>query len=134
MSWHPIADTVKVLINGGGKYAFLSPSKVGEEKGIVVEMPEKLHYFGKHSMIIEQSFMAEDLDKLLAYYTEKFLGKPVAWESLQDRGRHFKEGDDGTEYVYLKISDILAVGDEVADLEDTEMSDDDRANGGSFSL
>lgn len=130
MSWHPIADQCKIRITGD-KYNF-GPLKVGKEKGIVVELPDKLHYFGMHSSQMDSSFMAqEELDHMLDYYKETLLGNAVAWESLQDRGRHFTEGED--EFVYLKLSDILAVADSEDDLEEIEMSDDSRAAGGSFS-
>lgn len=130
MAWHPSGDECKVKVTGD-KYGF-GPAKVGKEVGILVELPEKLFWFGKHSLVVEESFMAEEkLGKLLSHY-QKHLNKPVAWESLQDRGRHFKEGD--SEYVYLKLSDIIAVADRIEDLETTEMTDDARASGGSFSL
>lgn len=131
MSWHPSGDECKIKITAGDKYNF-GPATVGKEVGILVELPDKLHWFGKHSLVVESSFMNEEkLEKLLKYY-KKFVGKPVAWESLQDRGRHFKEGDN--EFVYLKLSDILAFADSEEDLEDMEMSDDARSTGGSFAL
>lgn len=128
MAWHPIADQCKIRINGDENP--FAPAKVGKEKGILVELPDALHYYGMHSSIIEQSFMATETNNLLEYY-KRFVGKPVAWESLQDRGRHFKEGE--IEYIYLKLSDILAFGDDESDMDDIEMSDDSRAAGGSFS-
>lgn len=131
MSWHPSGDECKVRVTGD-KYDF-GPAKVGKEIGICVELPDELHYFGKHSLVVEKSFMAtEDLNKLLEYYKKHFLNKPVAWESLQDRGRHFTEKDE--DFVYLKLSDIVAYADDLNDLNETEMTDDARASGGSFSL
>jgi hypothetical protein len=130
MAWHPVGDQCKVQVTGD-KYNF-GPPKVGRETGIVVEIPDILHFFGMHSSQLDTSFMSErNLNTLLNYY-KKFVDKPVAWESLQDRGRHFKEDD--VEYVYLKFTDIIAVGDSKADLETAEMSDDDRASAGSFNL
>jgi hypothetical protein len=134
MAWHVSGDECKVKITTGDKYGF-APAKVGKEVGICIELPEVLHYFGKHSLIIEKSFMdAEPLKKLLDWYKKHYLGKPVAWESLQDRGRHFKFEENGDEVVLIKLSDIIAYGDDVKDLETAEMSDDDRASGGSFAL
>jgi hypothetical protein len=122
---HPIGDQLKVKLDDE-KYNF-GPSKPGHETGIVVEAPKELFFFGYHSFAFEASFMASE--KILEYYT-KLVGKRIAWESLQDSGRVFKEGD--SDFVLLKMSDVMAVTDNVDD--EVVRGDDDRARSGSFNL
>jgi len=128
MALHPVGDQLKVKIDTN-KYDF-GPSKPGDETGVVVEIPEVIHYFGKHSQSLEASFMAKaQLEELLSYFGT-LVGKRVVWETLQDRGRHFKEGD--SEFVLLKMTDIIGFTDSVD--EEVIPSDDDRAASGSFNL
>ena len=104
---HPANDKIKVLVTAN-EYGF--GSKTGVEKGIVVEVPDKLLYIGFHSFAFEQSIADKEiLDETLAYY-KQFKDKTVFWESLQDRGRRFKEDDK--EYVFLNMTDIIAYSDD----------------------
>lgn len=128
MALHPVGDQLKIKMDGR-TYDF-GPTAPGSETGIVVEVPEIIHYFGKHSQMMEASFMTTGALKELLRYFKGFTGKRVVWEALQDRGRHFKEGDD--EFILLKMSDIIGFTDKTD--EDVVMSDDDRTSAGSFNL
>lgn len=105
----PVNDKVKVkiMVNEFG----FGEEEIGAECGIVVEVPDELIYFGFHSFAFESSLASKSqLDKVLSFY-QKLKGKLVYWESLQDRGRRFKEGKD--EFVLLNMSDIIAYSDDV---------------------
>jgi hypothetical protein len=109
MALHPVEDVIKVRLEKTDEYG-LGVKKEGVETGIVTEVPDALHYFGLHSFMFENSFMAEEkLSKLLAYF-QGFIGKRVWWQEYQDRGRRTTEAD-GESYVYLKMSDIMIVAD-----------------------
>jgi hypothetical protein len=109
MSLHVWNDSLKVKLDNADRYGF-GDTKKGYETGIVVELPEKLLWFGMHSFMFEKSFMAhDDLEDLLDEY-KKLLGKRIVWEALQDRGRVYKEGDDL--YCNLKMADVLGYTDE----------------------
>jgi co-chaperonin GroES (HSP10) len=105
----PFGDKIKVKIEKdefgfGGEVA-------NTESGIVLEVPDKIAYFGFHSFAFESSLSNDDvLEKVLKFYQD-LKGKTVYWESLQDRGRRFKEGDE--EFVILNMSDIIAYSDDV---------------------
>jgi len=105
---HPVGDQLKIEVSSDD-YGLGGES--GRDSGIVVEVPDVIHYFGKHNMAFENSFMAtNDLKKILDYF-KGFIGKRVWWETFQDKGRRFTEGKK--EYVYLKMSDILTYSDDV---------------------
>lgn len=104
----PVNDKLKIKIIsdefgfGGG---------VGVEKGIVVELPDEMIYFGFHSFAFEHSIADKKVNSDISDYYQKFKGKLVFWESLQDRGRRFKENDE--EFVFLNMSDIIAYSDDI---------------------
>lgn len=127
MALHPVGDQLKIKLDKS--IMNLGPSKPGKETGIVTEVPEVIHYFGMHSSMMESSFMSPDLPVLLDYFKD-LIGKRVVWESLQDRGRHFSDGDDT--FVLLKMSDVIGFTDDPDEVVDA--SDDDRASSGSFAL
>jgi len=109
MSVHPLNDRVKIEID---KDPFdLDSDKTLNETGIVVEVPDTLLYAGFHSFAFENS-VANDavLDRVQDFYAQ-LRGKRVYWEKLQDSGRHLK--DNGKEYVFLQMTDILAYSDDV---------------------
>lgn len=108
MAQHPFNDRLKVLVSSD-KFGY-GGQKKGVESGIVVEVPEKLLYLSFHSFAFEDSLAnPEVLKDVKAFYAD-LLGKKIAWESLQDRGRRFKEGDD--EYVYIQMTDVLFYADD----------------------
>lgn len=105
---HPVNDKIKVQI-ATDEHGF-GATGIGVEKGIVVEVPKKLVYFGFHSFAFEGSLADKKiLQDTLDYYNQ-FKGKLVFWESLQDRGRRFKEGNE--EFVFLNMTDIIAYSDD----------------------
>ncbi len=105
---HPVGDKLKVKVSSN-EFGFGDKS-IGVEKGIVVEVPKKMPYFGFHSFAFENSIGNPDLNKaLLAFYSD-FKGKLGFWESLQDRGRRFKV--EGDEFVFLNMTDIIAYSDD----------------------
>lgn len=104
----PVNDKIKVEISAN-KYGF-GKGSIGAESGVVVAVPDQLIYFGFHSFSFEKSLADEEtLAKVLAFY-KKLEGKTVFWESLQDRGRRFKEGEQ--EYVILNMSDVIGYTDD----------------------
>lgn len=105
----PVNDKFKIRISTD-EYGF-GNSSAGVEKGVVVEVPDKLLYFGFHSFAFENSIANPEVLKEVLDYYAGFKGKLVVWESLQDRGRRFKE--DGSEFVYLNMSDIICFSDDV---------------------
>lgn len=108
---HPINDRLKVKV-GSDVFGF-GGSKEGVESGVVVEVPEELIYLSFHNFGFENSLTnPEALEKVLAFY-KKLMGKKIAWESLQDRGRRFTEGDN--EFVYIQMTDVLFYADDVDD-------------------
>lgn len=112
MSTHPLNDRVKVKLDTD---AFnLGDEKGLAETGVVVEVPGDLLYLSFHSFAFEKSIADEQtLERVFEHYN-MLLGKRIYWEKLQDAGRHLKE-EDGTEYVYLQMTDILAYSDDVND-------------------
>ena len=123
----PVNDKLKIAVSTD-EYGFGDASS-GVEKGVVVEVPDNLVYFGFHSSFADTSLANKEvLTKTLEFYS-KFKGKLVFWESLQDRGRRFKE--DGKEYVFLNMSDIIAYSD---DLDINVEVVDQTGKAGSFNL
>ncbi|CAB4132499.1 hypothetical protein UFOVP253_27 [uncultured Caudovirales phage] len=122
---HPINDKIKVKITKD-EYGF-GGEKVGVEKGVVVEIPEDILYLGFHSFAFEDSLMGNTAN-VQAFYN-KLKGKLVFWESLQDRGRRFKENDE--EFVFLNMTDIIAYSN---DLNINVEIVDQTGQAGSFNL
>jgi hypothetical protein len=112
MSLVPVGDQLKVKLDSANPHGFAGGERKGSESGVVVAMPDPLsfNYFGFHSFAFENSLGSEKLTKLYEYY-QTFVGKRVFWEELQDRGRVVKEGDE--EFVFLKMTDIIAYSDDV---------------------
>jgi co-chaperonin GroES (HSP10) len=105
----PLNDKLKVKV-AKDEFGF-GGQATGVEKGIVVEVPDKMAYFGFHSFAFENSIANDEiLKKTLAAYT-KLKGKLVFWEALQDRGRRFKENDE--EFVFINMTDIIAYADDI---------------------
>jgi hypothetical protein len=115
MSWHPHNDRLKVRLNKTDPYKLGVDETQGIESGVVVEVPDVLIYLAFHSFAFEDSFVAEEKLKKIQEHYSSMLNKPVRWEAFQDRGRRVKEGDD--EFVYLQMTDVLAVGDDESDLD-----------------
>lgn len=111
MSIHPTNDRFKVLVSKD-EYGFGGETK-GTETGIVVEVPDMMIYLSFHSFAFEHSIVDDKLLKKVNDYYKQFLGMRIFWESLQDRGRRFKEGDN--EYVFLQMTDLLAYADSADD-------------------
>lgn len=127
MAIHPVNDRFKVRLDKEGYFGGENP---GAETGIVVEVPEMLIYLSFHSFAFEDSFMDKyGLKDVQAYYN-KFLGKRIFWEALQDRGRTMEEAD-GNKYVYLQMTDLLAYSD---DVKDKAVVVDQTGQAGSFNL
>ncbi len=104
----PVNDKLKIEI-ATDEYGF-GDGKMGVEKGLVVEIPEIILYFGFHSFAFDASLADKDRLKVVVDFYKTFIGKIVYWESLQDRGRRFKENDK--EYVFLNMTDIIAYTDD----------------------
>lgn len=104
----PVGDKLKVAVSTN-EFGF-GDKAIGVEKGIVVEIPEKMPYFGFHSFAFEESLANPDVSKALLKFYSEFKGKTVYWESLQDRGRRFKV--NGEEFVFLNMTDIIAYSDD----------------------
>jgi co-chaperonin GroES (HSP10) len=102
----PFNDKLKVLLAQVGPFG--DPNS-GTESGLVVEVPDELIYFAFHSSLFDESLGNTEVLKQVQAFYKKLEGKTVYWESLQDRGRRFKEGDD--EYVLLNMSDVIAFSD-----------------------
>lgn len=107
MALHPVNDRFKVKKDPAGPFG---NAEAGAETGVVVEVPDVLIYLSFHSFAFEDSLTSEKLKEIQEYYN-KFLNKRIYWESLQDRGRTLKEGEDS--YVYLQMTDLLAYADNV---------------------
>ena len=122
----PVNDKLKVKV-ATDEYGF-GGEATGVERGTVVAIPEEILYFGFHSFAFEKSIAAEEVLKVVHQYYKKFLGKTVYWESLQDRGRRFKEGDE--EFVFLNMTDVIAYSEEDIDV----VSVDQVGSAGSFNL
>lgn len=104
---HPVGDTMMVKLDRVDPHGF-GKTKEHSEHGIAVEMPGTLAWVGYHSFAFDASFGNEmDLKEVFDLYSG-FIGKRVFWESLQGAGRRIKDGED--EYVFLKLTDIIAVG------------------------
>lgn len=110
MSGRPINDRIKVQTSSD-KFGF-GGAKEGVESGIVVEVPDILIYLSFHSFAFESSLFSDKLKEVQAYYN-KLMGKKIFWESLQDRGRRFTEGEN--EFVYIQMTDVLFYADSVDD-------------------
>lgn len=106
MAQHPLNDRIKVKVANNSRWG---GTKDGVESGVVVEVPDMLIYLSFHSFAFEESLMSGKLKDIQAYYN-KLMGKKIAWESLQDRGRRFVEGED--EFVYIQMTDILFYADD----------------------
>lgn len=129
MSLHPWNDNIKVKLDKPDEFGF-GAHKGGFETGVVVEVPSTITYVAMHSMVLESSFMSiEKLDDFLKE-VGKLRGKRIIWQSFQDRGRVYQEGDDM--FVNLKMTDIMGYADEVSD--PVEFVDLDKFKGGSFSV
>lgn len=109
MSVHPLNDRVKIEVDQDPFN--LDSDKTLKETGIVVEVPDVLLYLGFHSFAFENSVANKNILKETQTFYNKLKGKRVYWEKLQDSGRHIKE--DGKEYVYLQMTDLLAYSDDV---------------------
>lgn len=101
----PVNDKLKVSISPDGPF---SDQASGVEKGVVVEVPENILYFGFHSFAFESSLGHEN--KYIQKFYQGLKGKTVYWESLQDRGRRFKV--NGEEFVFLNMTDIIAYSED----------------------
>lgn len=121
----PFNDKIKVLITKD-EYGFGDASE-GTESGLVVAVPDELIYFAFHSSLFDESLGNNEVLKKVQKFYKKLEGKTVYWESLQDRGRRFKEGDK--EYVLLNMSDVIAFSDGV-----TATIVDQVGKAGSFNL
>lgn len=135
MALHPVNDRFKVKITKDD-YGFGSSEKTSAESGIVVEVPDMLIYLSFHSFAFEVSLGDTETMKRIQEYYNQFLGKRIYWEALQDRGRMITEREDendenGTEYVYLQMTDLLAYADDVD--EDAKLVDQ-VGKAGSFNL
>lgn len=101
----PLADNVKVRLDQPDPHGFSGGESTNKESGILVEMPKFSAWIGFHSFAFEKSFAnGGDLSDVFRKYGE-LVGQRVYWESFQDSGRRFKEGED--EYVILKLTDII---------------------------
>lgn len=110
MAFSPVADNVKVRLDPADPHGFSGGDSTSKETGILVEVPTQMRWVGFHSFAFEKSFGAlMDLDDMLKEVYRPMIGKRVMWESYQESGRRFKEGDD--EYVLIKLTDIIAVGE-----------------------
>lgn len=103
----PFNDKVKVKIKKAGPFG---NEAAGAESGTVVEVPDSMIYFGFHSFLADTSLANEVVLTDIINFYKKLEGKVVFWESLQDRGRRFKENDE--EFVLLNMSDIIAYTDD----------------------
>lgn len=104
---HPVNDKLKVAVETN-EFGF--GDKTGIEKGIVIEIPDTMLYFGFHSFAFDISLAEDETLKAVKKFYENLKGKLVFWESLQDRGRRFKV--NGKEFVFLNMSDIIAYSDD----------------------
>ena len=125
MALHPVNDRFKVKVD---QQRFKAETS-GAETGIVVEIPNIMIYLSFHSFAFENSIVdKERLTEIAAFY-KGFVGKRIYWESLQDRGRMIKEGEE--EYVYLQMTDLLAYADDTDDKAEIVSS---IGSAGSFNL
>lgn len=91
-------------------------SASGRVKGLVVAVPDEMIYFGFHSFLADTTLGNTDVLKKIQKFYKSLEGKTIFWESLQDRGRMFKEGEE--EFVLLNMSDIIGWTDDAdADIE-----------------
>ena len=127
MALHPVNDRFKVKVIKD-EYGFGGENN-SAESGIVVEVPDVLIYLSFHSFAFEASITSPDRMKEIQEYYNGFLNKKIFWEALQDRGRMIEE--DGEQYVYLQMTDLLAYADNVGD-EATNV--DQVGKAGSFNL
>ena len=125
MALHPVNDRFKVKVD---QQRFKAETS-GAETGIVVEVPDILIYLSFHSFAFEASITSPGTMQRVQEYYNKFLGKRIYWEALQDRGRMIKEGED--EYVYLQMTDLLAYADDTDDKAEIVSS---IGSAGSFNL
>lgn len=129
MAIHPLNDRLKVKVDTV-EFEALKDQKTNSETGIVVETPEELLYLSFHSFAFEESLAdGKRLEVIMGLY-EKLMGKRIYWEKLQDSGRHIIE-ENGDEYVFLQMTDVLAYAD---DVEDKAEVVDSLSNHGSFNL
>lgn len=123
----PLNDKIKIEVSVN-EYGF-GDSSAGVEKGIVIEVPDKLAYLGFHSFAFENSLVNKESLSLILDYYNALTGKLVFWETLQDRGRRFKENDK--EYVFLNMTDIIAYSN---DININVQPVDQTGSAGSFNL
>lgn len=123
----PFNDKIKVAVTSD-QYGFGDPSG-RTESGVVVEVPDELIYFGFHSSLFDESLGNEAVLKKVQKFYKKLEGKICYWESMQDAGRRFKEGDK--EYIILNMSDVIAFSDGT---EATATIVDQVGKAGSFNL
>lgn len=101
-------DLAKIRLDNDD-YGFGSAGKTTSESGILVELPDQLHYFGFWSFAFENSFMArKELDDLLSYWKSK-VGKRVFWTALSERGNIIEK--DGEKFAFVKLTSLIAEDD-----------------------
>ena len=104
----PLNDLAKIKIKAD-EYGFGGDQKTTAETGILVELPEELHYFGFWSFAFEHSFMeAAKLSKLLKYWNSK-IGKRVYWTALSERGNILKMNDEM--FCFVKLTSLIAASE-----------------------
>ena len=116
-----IGDKLLVEIDKND-FGFVGGDSDGVENGILVEVPDTIFWLGYHSFCFEESFMNPNLSTILDYY-RGLIGSRVYWQSFQERGRRFKEGDK--EYALINITDILRSTDPeivMSSIEDSSLS------------
>lgn len=104
---HPLNDLAKVKIDED--YGFGGTQKETAETGILVELPEKFHFFGYWSFAFENSFMArKELDELYKYWEGK-IGRRVFWTALSERGNLLEK--DKEKFAFVKLTSLIAEDD-----------------------
>lgn len=125
MALTPLNDLAKIQLDDLG--AFSAQSGDTATNGILVAVPEQLHYFGFWSFAFEDSFMnAPELGELLQYWQSQ-VGKRVYWTALSEKGNILQEAD-GNRYAYVKFTSLIAASD--ADEKAESVLD---SKGGAFS-
>lgn len=105
----PVGDTFKVKLDAADPHGFSGGEGSRSESGIAIALPASLAWLGYHSFAFDASFSNHDGLKEVYELYSGFIGKRVFWESLQGAGRRIKDGED--EFVFLKLTDIIAVGE-----------------------
>lgn len=109
MAIHPVGDSIKVKVDPANPYG---GDRAGIETGVVVEVPDSILYLGFHNFAFEASYDSEKNSDVVKFFKD-FVGKRAYWQLFQDRGRRLKEGKE--EFIYLKMTDIMAIADSVDD-------------------